>query len=916
MEQITVVANRVGRVTAVTVSGVGVEGGTIAFSASTNLVGLPITYRVYRGAAVVQLGTEESYTMVSADIGQSMRVSAQQGGEEVFSAPFSVEAAPIIPVNPPNYGSYTIYQNDFSTDRTVDFVSDAAPIAYDAAAVYNAADLSNLGATTPGAMLIGGGVTGIVSKYLRRGIPAGATLLEVYLLTKIGASATGGSTVKRIILRFLNSSNIEVGTSLTLSADIITQTLTVPATAAFLEIEIQRRSAYGSTGAICLYYADVIDITSVGPTPLWLPSYPVLAGLRGNIGVPKTLDFSAHATNATGISYSGSESVTSSGMMATITPSAAATATALYFRATKGTRVSRSSKVLYMTTPAAIPLTAGATFAPYVEVGRPFSLSPLNFITGNKWPFTVTVNSAPAWVKTDVNGLLYGIPTVAASAQNIDVTVTDASGTSVNLVWPVTVVAPINVSTPHKTLADGSTIITQLSSGLPATGFAIVHLAAGTYTMGTTYKFTRTDANRIIIIGAGVDSTIITGDTNFNQAEGLEFRNCTFATTEMPTNPNDLSLRSTRAVVGGAKTLAQGGMGAYIRLHDCKVRGIRAADLSAEDPASWCIRIVSTGADAGKYIYANDPSKETHPDWASATLPPSTDPYGYAIYKGGISAGRGVILHNVTIQNSVFPLTVGSDGAAVNITISGTRTDQMRIWGCSGFWVKNIRSVEPRWGGNYRADEHRDNTQTAAVNNAGSALSSYGLVEDCFLTVGEWIVGQGIQQNTYMSNDSYDKLVLEDASRGGYGVKWRNNFYATDAINGVRSAFSDWEYENHCLILDPRRLNVVNHTPSATYAQFQAAGSSHGSLSNSIVNNLIEPASQPWTLTNNINLVDGTVPVTNIFPNFYTAMAYDDPRLAVAAGQPASAARFWINPDSTWGITNPDIGPHWLRTGI
>lgn len=954
-------ATRVGRISGVTISGTAKVGETITWAATSNLSSgiVPFTYRLWLGGldsvgAEIQPATAVSYLIAAGNENSRLRVSARQGegGIEVFSDPVLVLPADEAPEEP-EPSDITIYSASFATDRTADFVDDGVPVSHDPTSVFNANDEVNEGAKTPGAMVIGAGVTGNVAKKYRWPLAPEVTAVEVYWLHKTVSGGTGGSITTRFTLRWVNASNVGVGDPVIVNSQYVwTQLMTDrPVGAVALEVEVQRRGGNGNTDALHLNYIDALNITVAGATPGWNGNrLPVMAGLRGNVDVEMEVDFTGCVQGADEIEYTPGGTVTTrtggTGLAVLLTSTAALSETRTrivagkpvtytsgvrqYFSAKRGARLSRARKAIELTVPA--PFVALAAVSPLidpaVEVGTPLSLCPFNFVVGGAWPLTAEITSAPLWVRTDVHGLIYGIPSSAHASQNINVTVTDASGASVNLVFPVTAIAAINTATPDKTVAPGA-IMANLTSGLPTDRIAIVHLQAGDYTMGNTNVLTRLDARRVVVVGAAGGATVIHGSVNFNRCEGLEIRGAVFVQDDMPADPDNYASRSIPLLTGrGTREVGYStAMSGRILLTDCTVRGIARPDLTAETASEVCVRIVSSGPNAGKYIYANDPARMT-PDyvsediaaeWAASTLPPTTDRYGIGVYGGGVAVGRGLTMLRCRFEDCVIPLVVGSDGAFVDCVITGTRTDHLRLWGARGFWVKNLRTVEPRWKGNFDASEHRDNGQTGASTTEGTTLSSFGLVEGIFMRASDFIGIQANQQNTFLSNDGYERLVEADAARGAYDVVWRDVVMTCDLNNGVRSAMSRWIWERLVLLIDPDApTDVRGRDISPGAAIFQASGTSAGALKDSIVNRLNTGATGDWEIDNVVNLGDGGAPaLTEIFPNLAnTGLAYDDPRLAVAAGQPASAARFWINPASTWGAANPDVGAPWLRDGV
>lgn len=953
MTEIIVNTLRVGRILSLTVGGAFAVGEAMTYGATSNLEGA-ITYRIYRGTAsdpgtVIYTGTALSYVAVSADAveGVRLRVEADHGGIPMISGPITIAAAAPEPAPP---GDDILYQQDYTTDRSGDF---SGPMTHYPDAQYTGGGFPGwLGVGQPGAMAFGAGEAFNSSRNLDDIAVTPGQLLEVYWLTDTpgtldGVSYTGTGLVRRLRFKFYTAAGVGMTEGETyLSAPAragVWQSPPVPAGAAFLRVTLERRSSAG-TAPFVLHYLKCRNITVSGASPIaQTPSrLPFPWALLAPVGGTITYDYAgaftgdvdrieiASAPAGLGATVDGTElSLTATENIATGQP--------IYLRAFRGATQSLGSLMVYAMAATFNPLALRTINSIYLEAGHDQIIDPQYYVTGGAWPLKTTITQKPAWMKTHANGVLTGKCTGSAGAHpSVIATITDAVGATIEVTIPIIQVAYSRAGATVLPAGELKALTGATTGGVAPVVFRLT--AGATYDVGTWFKTNRNPDAPIIIMGPTSGMAYI-NPGQFDQCHGLWLEgNITFLRAEMPTRTYSVPVFTkdgsgalspasptqflqddlydaagallTRAL--DVRTACDFGFGtlkedywltdgeprSFTRFKGVSVEGFET-DLSHE--TGW--QVLDDGA--GGYVYG------------SGGTVPTSGPAAITCYRGGLQLGTMGIAQDCTMIACAHPMRAsGSQVGFFNNKLSKTRVDLARNEGARGVAFIGNRSgydsVQSRV--NCRASEHQDGVQST---DGGYGCGARVVIEDNFFVDLYWNGTQWVQLNMG-SSGSYDANA--DPRRSALDWVISRNVGAVPLINGINFQGYIGSVEDNLIVSDPSgSLGILN--PGAANVRRDSA--SMVSLKRNILTYLgSDQAFSPWDVEGNVVLTGPAATsgaaalMAAMFPNINENCPYNDPREAVAAGQPANTARFWIDPASPGGAAYAAAAPDWLRDGI
>ena len=381
----------------------------------------------------------------------------------------------------------------------------------------------------------------------------------------------------------------------------------------------------------------------------------------------------------------------------------------------------------------------------------------------------------------------------------------------------------------------------------------------------------------MIIRGVG-NTTIMTGGLATDECEGIIFENmaCRFLT--RPTTPAD-----TTGVFSG--------LGRYNRYYDIDCEGWTDTLTPAEvaDPLNHYLR----------------------PDlWAH-----------YGVVKVN---GVGMVLDNFNVRKvqSGFGC-VGREIGVYRSNLRLIRDDMVNASQIKGLVVYRVNGYS--FDGNHTSGEHRDNFQTMGDNNPGTHEIT---VDECFFAGGDAVIAgianEGVQ-GYYAENDGYFYHVRNNPLEGNTYARANTLFRVKNSAFFAGSNYAMYFLGHIGSKID--KCASIGHPAqmSGNLPALQNAGYNDLVVSNTIHEGVGFAAAPTVILGKNQISIVGSVNISGtgatapatIFPNWAnTGLTYESPAEAVANSQPASAARFWIDPTSAWNIANPGVGPAWLRTGV
>lgn len=833
---------------------------------------------------VVATGTGAG-SHVTAEIGTyRLTWTATNSGGTVTSVATAVTTA-VAPVGT----AVLVYGQSYATDRAADFQT---PTAWSHAPTLNfTAD------TITGAMTFGTPSANSETQFLIRPWAAGDRA-EVFLRSKI--TGNGSNTAETFFqFRTAAGATIAGGSSPTYATGEIQWDAVAPATTAFLYIGMRIRGVNAGSRKYELHQLVVTDITDSGPTPFYTGQAPQFWAIEAPVGgTSAPLDFAASFSGTvTGYEYDGPEPHTWTGSQLRISPTAVSVETGNYrVYARRGPQRSFNGAKVAVWSAANTSALLEHVSLPMpdhsIEVGRGMPcIDVTRHVQGGVLPYTFVKTAGPAWVEMEPNGVCYGVaPATPAASAPLTVRVTDAAGTILDVTSNLTVIAARSRVPTHTIPAGANVAAWLLANGAP--GQVVRLLDNTTYVGGggnTAWQSTNINNPLILLGGPGTVCGPLDLD---NIAGGIIIENINFVRSVMVDDRVD-----DRAQYG----LRVGGVN--VTINDCRCEGY--VDTTP-------IVITSTTSDVpprprSSYTKAN--GVVANIIWVVHNLPEGTA-YGNGF---GLKAKSGVLNNCVAYRcYESFNLTA-REAAMYNCLSLEPRDDHFVISSTLGGVLYRCRA-EGAFG-NYTAGDHRDLLQGFGQNSPGTMRLT---IKDC------WFDTQGTDDVQGILHDN-DAWTTSDTriTNGNSDCWFEGNVFLPTSFNGAHfSWFINSNFVNNVIVRHPdQTFNRSSQTVIGTPSQI------------TFTNNLMQqfgiganavPFEHLVSLTGNHLLVGSRAGAVNVaggavavFPNWAnTGLVHDDPRKAVAAGQPASAARFWIDPASTWGAVNPSVGPAWLRTGL
>jgi len=844
----------------------GEEGQVLTFTLGAATPNVTTSYTLDRDGTVVSSGSAGgTYTAAVAGAYRLVVTHQNSGGavSRTVTSNITVPAA--------TGQAIIVYDQSFTTDRSADFLAPAPASLVHASGAVFADDVT-------GAMVFGTYGANFETAVIRSAWTVGR-IAEVYNIAVI--SGSGGNSMTRTV-SFKNAGGTTLATYNLPSTNAGQfNTPAAPPNTAFCDVSFILRGLNNTSAVtprkITIHYVGVADVTDSGPSPNYtarLPQSWADYGYTDRANPP--VDFAMSFTGPiTHYSYEGPEVHSWAGSVLTITPNAVVSPSVKRrVRAHNGALASRGFSSLWVNVQAAAPTISlnPAVIMPTVfrvEVNRPIAvMDPAYYVTGGAKPFTYSVVSGkPSWVTVEDFGTAWGIaPATAQTLSNMTIRVTDARGQFVDVVFPIEVIATRS-RTPYATIAP--TLDLKTAIGANKLAGRVFQLQAGTYAMGNWYQFFQgTPEDPMIIRGVG-PTTIMSGQSTFNGSGGVLFENMRFTRLTAPEKESDATLSFRKSF--------------DMTIYDCEIEAYQQTLTRGDIDAVAATNPYQT---ADMFVYSGG---GIHVSGVRCTMDKCT----VSKVREGVTANIGA---GLCIARSVVS-DIGDDG--INIAQS------------EGVVIVNCRAAG--YSGNHQETEHRDCSQSHGDH----------------LPVPKRVV----LQNNFYSGKGIPHLqgwFFTNAGQAGR-ADWRLD----DAMNGWRvrdcivlsgsnyglsfSGMYDAQFSRIVAINHPDYtgglIGTIDHKLAS---KASITGAVYESLTGGAQDTYLGNWSHLVTLTASVQTVGGggATAYATIFPNWAnTGLAYEDPREAVANGQPASAARFWINPAGAWSLANPNIAPSWLRTG-
>jgi len=779
-----------------------------------------------------------------------------------------------------------------------------------------------------GCLKIGGGYINNISPTFTQPVMAGNSIT---LTVALSATRTGGSdSVSRgVWCAFRDDSDNLIASGIPdsfigrtetplVSTDAETEvidynlTLVVPAGATKFFMEFQsdnytnlyyrlyRLKIYDNTAGAGLYDESFNDTTIAGLL-VTENSGPVFHAPYMYVGKQsQTLDYgSTFSDGYASIEFDGTIPRTIVGSEIYFTPVDEQALTTDHVMAILGSITPPSSNLLTFVDVAPAPLAASNPADLFIEINRPMpAIDPYFYVMGGVKPFSYSVVTKPSWITMEAHGTCFGrAPSAAVSATTVTIRVTDQAGATVDVSWDVTVVATRSRS--GVALVAGGNI----HDAIEANPGSNIVLDGGTYSRGgQEITSTGTAENPVIVVGNG--STIMVGDGQRRMPYGhIIWEDCHFKMTSY--------VEGTAAYSVDLRSISEGCM-----FFDCSFQGYEVtyfdnALLLSTKPSDPTVND-SAGALVDGNWYFNTTERQVREYqggiWSNTGFLTSSF---NTMWRGtGINIeGRQTVLDGCIFDGVERGVIVqGREDAVYNSLVQNMATDGMNVLNAKGGIVSDttIRNHDKL----FKKTGHRDLLQ-AYHENGRSKMYNRLTIQNCFFDCNGVYDVQGFHSD----HDNWGGTSkLEEACASD--IVLRNTVIIASSSNGfLFERFLRGIVDGLILIPHPDIPGdpICVHRRSSQIAfsnSFfdQITGDAHtgvqGNWSHLITQNNCESFGATGTA------------MTDVFPNYTnTGLIFDDPRTAVANGVAASTARFYINPDSAWGIANPLIGPGWLRTG-
>jgi hypothetical protein len=526
--------------------------------------------------------------------------------------------------------------------------------------------------------------------------------------------------------------------------------------------------------------------------------------------------------------------------------------------------------------------------------------------SSGRQPFTFEVLAHPDWVRPLPNGAIIGRkPAAPRAAQAYTVRATDAEGSQATATMMITVGPDVDLGAPNRTASNG-TLRAALPETLDPGTTYVVRVPAGVSVGGTLTDIRPPDSNPIFFVFEEGSSCY---PVKLVDCENVYLIDAPIAATGQVSNTGNANIANSPLleVQNGARRKP-----CYI--YGATFRGWRAARAGMSSPGAWEAKrradgTVAMRGEAGFDALPWPTDEEDDLTWAYT-------------WSGARLNGSAVLAGCDFGRVRVGISYVGSRWSAViDCSIHDVRMDATRETEWSvGVVEYRLKAVEPLYSGNFTDQEHRDIAQTVISNVKDPATGlpiypgpRYLLRVNSFMRPFGWHIGQGHQANTHVPYESDRSPENVDPMLLPMNCYNRGLMLFATAANGLNLILRRGQHYDRCIIMPDVDREGGDYGAKAVCRFLQAAGS----MTNCVFRGAIEMSGDAGDRfvhrAGNYNL--DAAPWTFVFPNiFNSALDWDDPRDAVAAGQPPSAARFWIGTD--FRAQYPLCGPDWAHTGI
>ncbi|MEP2642168.1 hypothetical protein [Roseobacter sp.] len=767
-----------------------------------------------------------------------------------------------------------VYFTSFDTDRTSDFIPSTSGISslrFDPTATFS-------GDPTPGAMTWGTPGDTNSTNVIFISVDPNRTYQLLYRSTLSGT----GSNTEDTSLRMQDDS----GTTLWNSGDLGTGThlVEIPASsdAAIVRFDAKIRGtiASGSSKRYSLHMLGLWDITDSGGFPQKAAKTPFFWSEKLYTGLSsRPIDFTEFFTgNITEYIYDGPEPHTWDGAVLTITPTVDTagqgdaedgTVTRLIY-AMNGPLRAVDPQVISINVSDSTTLTPLTERTPgedwQIEVGRPMpSFAFSRGVYGGAQPHSYTVLSKPDWVTVEDNGVCHGTPDRPTPRTPLTVQVTDALGNTLEANVQIEAVA-LRDRTPVRTIPSGGVIFDEIRK-YASSGGVLALEEDGTYTWGNSFgAVNATQSNPTIVTGPV--TAVVNGRVEIDSCIGLVFEG--FTVTRSITESASKDYRA-QMILGTQSSCL------HINFFDLTIRGNR-------------LDVVAPGASA-----------DAGADWENTE---SFVTMGVGITTGG----NFPVVHRCAIENVYAGINLDNSKhfTVQDCTVRWIGVDGLTTNKSMGGVIKGNRFQEPV--GNYTSYTHRDLLQTFG-NNAPQPNHFCWLDNFASCSGVDLIQGHLFDQDGWGNSDKTPRN----------GTNYRHIYRGNTVFNSTNAHGANLEYYHDSIF---EQFSILPHPDVSRTALIYLRFACQILLKDCLINGYTGSGYDSWfhlvDRENTIDMSTAEAPdFSTIFPNWANPdLAFEDPREAVINGQPPSAARFWIDPASSWNASNPKTAPSWLRDGL
>lgn len=607
------------------------------------------------------------------------------------------------------------------------------------------------------------------------------------------------------------------------------------------------------------------------------------------VGVPsRPIDLSEWLPGPkTGFTYSGPEPVSFDGDIMTITPEAETTG-----GWENGTveRTIRADNNGELSEPVRLSIRVDAAPGPLVESsGRPMpdytieageGIPPIYWdvhCVGGARPFTHEVLEAPAWMTVEDSGIGWGETPETPGAHTFRVRVTDIRGDEIVLSSTINVTERRD-RTPTHVLPDGGVLAAFLADNGIQQGAVIQAPSGGTWQLGALQNVGINGGSENPIIVVGDKTAILINRNKIEGVDGLILEGFRCEQRSSPINE------------GQSTSVARACIESYT---------------SSRNIFIYDVDTVGFTENAGPGVRAME--------WNQATF---IRPDDYAYSGNGFVMGDQSVVSRCT-ADKVFE-GYSAEGREVGFYRNETRRvrdDGIIVNRCEGTLFYYHRGAD--FDGNIVQGNHRDLIQPFANYKPVPRGQIY---DNLFMSMRGSETPEYRGQGIHADADGWS-LENSNFERTRH-TSTQDHFVMRDSVILCDAALAAFLFERmfgtveNCILLPHPSVYTTD------VGIIRMRRSSDMVFRNTLYNRFSRDNNQTGPVEfDNCEQLDrngGVNLARQIFPNWdENTLQHEDPRDAVAAGLPPSAARFWIDPNSQWNLSNRNglIGPQWLRTG-